>query len=218
FSSLSIGSLNIIERKMRSASQLLLRGFILFFIGMLFTFVLNILQNRRTSNYYKTTNSGPLLSSWWLPLICGSGSAFVGLIYPCLKNKGDHSDLNCQEWSHVLRCVAMFVGINEACTKVDFPSNTQLSVSLGVLSIGLWWYCDRTKIGFGMGVIVAALATLLTQMLVYHRVCVYTEREFLYVRSWLPCVVFSGGITVANIGKQLALNDFSDGTNKSHAE
>lgn len=33
----------------------------------------------------------------------------------------------------------------------------------------------------------------------------YTEREFSYVRSWLPSVVFSGGITVANIGKQLAM-------------
>ncbi|GFW28491.1 insulin-induced gene 2 protein [Trichonephila clavipes] len=69
----------------------------------------------------------------------------------------------------------------------------------------MWWYFDRTTIGFGMGIIVAALATLATQVLVYHRICNYSEREFSYVQSWLPCVVFSGGITVANIGKQLAV-------------
>ena len=32
----------------------------------------------------------------------------------------------------------------------------------------------------------------------------YTEPDFLYVRSWLPCVFFSGGVTMGNIGRQLA--------------
>lgn len=26
-----------------------------------------------------------------------------------------------------------------------------------------------------------------------------------YVRSWLPCIFFSGGVTVGNIGRQLAM-------------
>jgi len=33
----------------------------------------------------------------------------------------------------------------------------------------------------------------------------YTAPDFLYVRSWLPCIFFSGGITMGNIGRQLAL-------------
>ena len=32
----------------------------------------------------------------------------------------------------------------------------------------------------------------------------YTEPDFLFVRSWLPSVFFSGGVTVGNIGRQLA--------------
>ena len=32
----------------------------------------------------------------------------------------------------------------------------------------------------------------------------YTEPDFLFVRSWLPCVFFSGGVTMGNIGRQLA--------------
>lgn len=33
----------------------------------------------------------------------------------------------------------------------------------------------------------------------------YTSPDFLYVRSWLPCIFFSGGVTVGNIGRQLAM-------------
>lgn len=33
----------------------------------------------------------------------------------------------------------------------------------------------------------------------------HTSPDFLYVRSWLPCIFFSGGVTVGNIGRQLAM-------------
>lgn len=35
--------------------------------------------------------------------------------------------------------------------------------------------------------------------------CRYTSPDFLYIRSWLPCIFFSGGVTVGNIGRQLAM-------------
>ncbi|GIY02247.1 insulin-induced gene 1 protein [Caerostris extrusa] len=205
---------------MISSCQLFYRGTILFLIGTTFTFILYILQTRRhfSSLNFQKVDHNSFCIKWWLPLVCGIGTAFVGLIYPYLKCKNSDEQMKGQDWSHVIRCVAMFVGINEACTKVDFPSNLQLTLTLGIISVGMWWYFDRTKMGFGMGVIIAILATLVTQMLVYHKICIYTEREFSYVKSWLPCVVFSGGITVANIGNQLAVNDFSDNENKSHAE
>lgn len=196
---------------MRNPTQLLWRGIVLFLIGMFFYIILNLLQNQRHLPQMNSDESMvPILyTKWWLPVVCGSASALVGLIYPCLEHKlGDHH-LQSQEWSRVLRCVAVFVGINEACTKVDFPSNLQLSLSLAILSVGLWWYFDRTRIGLALGVSIATLATLITQFLFYHELCVYSEREFLYVRSWLPCVVFCGGITVGNIGRQLAVNDFT---------
>lgn len=37
----------------------------------------------------------------------------------------------------------------------------------------------------------------------------YTSPDFLYVRSWLPCIFFSGGVTVGNIGRQLAMVNFT---------
>jgi len=46
-----------------------------------------------------------------------------------------------------------------------------------------------------------------TDRYVCNGVCIsrYTAPDFLYVRSWLPCIFFSGGITMGKIGRQLAV-------------
>lgn len=88
---------------------------------------------------------------------------------------------------------------------MDFDNNIQLSLTLAALSIGLWWTFDRSRSGFGLGVGIAFLATLVTQLLVYNGVYQYTSPDFLYVHSWLPYIFFAGGITMGNIGRQLAM-------------
>ncbi|KAK1335292.1 hypothetical protein QTO34_004877 [Cnephaeus nilssonii] len=110
-----------------------------------------------------------------------------------------------REWASVMRCVAVFVGINHASAKLDFANNVQLSLTLAALSLGLWWTFDRSRSGLGLGITIAFLATLITQLLVYNGVYQYTSPDFLYIRSWLPCIFFSGGVTVGNIGRQLAM-------------
>ncbi|GAB1289488.1 Insulin-induced gene 1 protein [Apodemus speciosus] len=79
---------------------------------------------------------------------------------------------------------------------------------LTTLSLGLWWTFDRSRSGLGLGITIAFLATLITQFLVYNGVYQYTSPDFLYIRSWLPCIFFSGGVTVGNIGRQLAMPVF----------
>lgn len=158
-----------------------------------------------------------LYSSWWIPAISGIGSAIVGLLYPCFDNKLGEQLMELPEWSTVMRCITLFVGINHATTKINYSSNLELSVSLAVLSISLWWAFDRTRSGFGMGICTAILATIMIQMLAQHEFCKFTEREFLYIRSWLPCIVFSGGITIGNIGRKLALIEEENGS-KKHIE
>uniref|UniRef100_A0A2K6F584 Insulin-induced gene protein n=1 Tax=Propithecus coquereli TaxID=379532 RepID=A0A2K6F584_PROCO len=90
--------------------------------------------------------------------------------------------------------------------KLDFANNVQLSLTLAALSLGLWWTFDRSRSGLGLGITIAFLATLITQFLVYNGVYQYTSPDFLYIRSWLPCIFFSGGVTVGNIGRQLAMH------------
>ncbi|VFV31783.1 insulin-induced gene 1 [Lynx pardinus] len=131
--------------------------------------------------------------------------AVVGLLYPCIDSHLGEPHKFKREWASVMRCVAVFVGINHASAKLDFANNVQLSLTLAALSLGLWWTFDRSRSGLGLGITIAFLATLITQLLVYNGVYQYTSPDFLYIRSWLPCIFFSGGVTVGNIGRQLAM-------------
>ncbi|XP_059151410.1 insulin-induced gene 2 protein-like isoform X2 [Physella acuta] len=193
---------------MGSLKSLIARGSVLFFIGVFFALVLNLLQVQRQVTVFPPEVLASLFSSaWWVPPSCGTAAAVIGLLYPCLDKQLGEELRYKREWSSVMRCVAVFVGINHASAKIDFANNIQLSVSLAAMSIGLWWLFDRSRSGFGLGVGIAVLATFVTQLLVYNDVYRYTEPDFLFVRSWLPCVFFSGGVTMGNIGRQLASYD-----------
>uniref|UniRef100_A0A8C6UWB5 Insulin-induced gene protein n=1 Tax=Neogobius melanostomus TaxID=47308 RepID=A0A8C6UWB5_9GOBI len=188
-------------------TNLLIRGSMLFAVGVFLALVLNLLQVQRNVTLFPPD---PVLSSifssaWWVPPCCGTAAAAIGLLYPCIDTRLGEPHKFKREWSSVMRCVAVFVGINHASAKVDFANNVQLSLTLAALSIGLWWTFDRSRCGFGLGVTIALLATLATQLLVYHGLFQYTSPDFLYIRSWLPCIFFAGVITMGNIGRQLAL-------------
>uniref|UniRef100_A0A8C6J0J8 Insulin-induced gene protein n=1 Tax=Melopsittacus undulatus TaxID=13146 RepID=A0A8C6J0J8_MELUD len=144
-------------------------------------------------------------SAWWVPPCCGTAAAVVGLLYPCIDSHLGEPHKFKREWASVMRCIAVFVGINHASAKLDFANNIQLSLTLAALSLGLWWTFDRSRSGLGLGITIAFVATLITQFLVYNGVYQYTSPDFLYIRSWLPCIFFSGGVTVGNIGRQLAM-------------
>ncbi|XP_059962508.1 insulin-induced gene 2 protein isoform X2 [Mesoplodon densirostris] len=186
--------------------NLMIRGVVLFFIGVFLALVLNLLQIQRNVTLFPPDVIASIFSSaWWVPPCCGTASAVIGLLYPCIDRHLGEPHKFKREWSSVMRCVAVFVGINHASAKVDFDNNIQLSLTLAALSIGLWWTFDRSRSGFGLGIGIAFLATLVTQLLVYNGVYQYTSPDFLYVRSWLPCIFFAGGITMGNIGRQLAM-------------
>ncbi|XP_077978013.1 insulin-induced gene 2 protein-like [Glandiceps talaboti] len=193
----------------RSTTRVVGRGIVLFIVGVVFALVLNLLQVQRNVTLFPPEVLASVFSSaWWVPPCCGTAAALIGLLYPCLDDKwGEPRKVN-HEWSSVMRCVAVFVGINHASAKIDFANNLQFSLTLAAMSIGLWWLFDRSRSGFGLGIGIAVLATFVTQLLVYNGVYRYTEPDFLYVRSWLPCIFFSGGVTIGNIGRQLALESF----------
>ncbi|XP_063063147.1 insulin-induced gene 1 protein [Engraulis encrasicolus] len=188
------------------SANLIRRGLVLFTVGVFLALVLNLLQIQRNVTLFPEEVITTLFSSaWWIPPSCGTAAAVVGLLYPCLDRHLGEPHKFKREWASVMRCIAVFVGINHASAKLDFANNVQLSLTLAALSLGLWWTFDRSRSGFGLGITTALLATLITQLLVYNGVYQYTSPDFLYVRSWLPCIFFSGGVTVGNIGRQLAM-------------
>ncbi|KAM8857045.1 insulin-induced gene 2 protein isoform 1-T1 [Synchiropus picturatus] len=221
------------------SSNLLIRGSLLFSVGVFLSLVLNLLQVQRNVTLFPPDVMSSIFSSaWWLPPCCGSASsrylvrclgclvclmapvssAVIGLLYPTMDRRLGQPHRFKREWSSVMRCVAVFVGINHASAKVDFVNNVQLSLTLAALSVGLWWTFDRSRCGFTLGVTIALLATLTTQLLVHHQLFRYTSPDFLYVRSWLPCIFFAGVITVGNIGRQLALYEHKFSQDKSHQD
>ncbi|GAB1285358.1 Insulin-induced gene protein [Apodemus speciosus] len=113
--------------------NVVIRGVVLFFIGVFLALVLNLLQIQRNVTLFPPDVITSIFSSaWWVPPCCGTASAVIGLLYPCI---------------------------------------------------------DR-----------------------------YTSPDFLYVRSWLPCIFFAGGITMGNIGRQLAMYECKVIAEKSHQE
>nr|UQJ81891.1 insulin-induced protein [Sinonovacula constricta] len=194
---------------MCNAMNVIVRGAILFLFGVFFSLVLNLLQVHREllEPGQEPGKFDHYESSWWVLPACGMTAAFVGLIYPFLDSRLEEPFKYRGEWSNVLRCMALFVGINHASAKLDFANNLHMSLTLALMSIGLWWLFDRSKSGFGLGVAIAMLATVLTQFLVYQGIYKYSKADFLFVRSWLPCIFFSGGVTIGNIGRQLAAYD-----------
>ncbi|TRY88871.1 hypothetical protein DNTS_016950, partial [Danionella cerebrum] len=213
------GGLLILMMMMMMMMNLLLRSSLLFSIGVGLSLLLNLLQTQRNVTLFPAeTGSQTLRCAWWVPACCGAAAALIGLLYPCLDRcVGEPLRLK-SEWSSVIRCLAVFVGINHASAKVDFVNNVQLSLTLGALSIGLWWSFDRSRQGLGLGVAIALLATMVTQLLVYNGLFQYTSPDFLYIRSWLPCIFFAGVITVGNIGRQLALYQHKVKQDKSHQD
>ncbi|XP_006007714.1 insulin-induced gene 1 protein isoform X2 [Latimeria chalumnae] len=186
--------------------NLIRRGVVLFLVGAFFALVLNLLQiQRHVALFPEEVVSSLFSSAWWVPPCCGTAAAVVGLLYPCIDSHLGEPHKFKREWASVMRCIAVFVGINHASAKLDFANNVQLSLTLAALSLGLWWTFDRSRSGFGLGITIAILATLITQLLVYNGIYQYTSPDFIYIRSWLPCIFFSGGVTVGNIGRQLAM-------------
>ncbi|KAM6955974.1 insulin-induced gene 2 protein isoform 2-T2 [Lycodopsis pacificus] len=199
-------------------TNLVIRGAMLFSVGVFLALVLNLLQVQRNVTLFPPDVISSIFSSaWWVPPCCGTASV-IGLLYPCIDSRLGEPHKFKREWSSVMRCVAVFVGINHASAKVDFANNVQLSLTLAALSIGLWWTFDRSRSGFGLGVSIALLATLATQLLVYNGVFQYTSPDFLYIRSWLPCIFFAGVITMGNIGRQLAVYEYKFVQEKTHQD
>ncbi|KAM7380963.1 hypothetical protein PAMP_004227 [Pampus punctatissimus] len=198
-------------------TNLLIRGAMLFSVGVFLALVLNLLQVQRNVTLFPPDVISSIFSSAWKDE-AKQRRSMIGLLYPCIDSRLGEPHKFKREWSSVMRCVAVFVGINHASAKVDFANNVQLSLTLAALSIGLWWTFDRSRSGFGLGVSIALLATLATQLLVYNGVFQYTCPDFLYIRSWLPCIFFAGVITIGNIGRQLALYECKFIQEKTHQD
>ncbi|NWU94252.1 INSI1 protein, partial [Upupa epops] len=180
------------------SQHLVQRSLVLFVVGAFMALVLNLLQIQRNVTLFPDEVISTLFSSaWWVPPCCGTAAGDV--------LRGECSPSWIKLWHVAAVGRLKRIVLNISSQKLDFANNVQLSLTLAALSLGLWWTFDRSRSGLGLGITIAFVATLITQFLVYNGVYQYTSPDFLYIRSWLPCIFFSGGVTVGNIGRQLAM-------------
>ncbi|KAL6097742.1 insig1 [Pungitius sinensis] len=167
-------------------ANLIRRGLVLFTVGAFLALVLNLLQIQRHVTLFPEEVMTTLFSSaWWIPPCCGTGAAVVGLLYPCLDSHLGEPHKFKREWASVMRCIAVFVGINHASVKLDFDNNVQLSLTLAALSLGLWWTFDRSRSGFGLGITTAVLGHRL------HAAARLQRRLPVYVSRLLVCTLLA---------------------------
>ncbi|KAL3201501.1 hypothetical protein MRX96_012545 [Rhipicephalus microplus] len=146
---------------MTATKSLLWRVSFLFCVGVFFSLMLDFFQIQyRLSAFERNLIGSVFMSSpWWVPAICGTAAVSVGLLYPCLDHKLGEETIP-HHWSDVMKCIALFVGINQASAKIELQSDWQPALSLVLLSVSLWWLCDRTQGGFGLSILTALVATL----------------------------------------------------------
>jgi len=177
----------------------------LFTFGVALAIILNLLQRQKNVTVFSPGMFGDVLNSaWWMPPAFGFGAIITGLLYPKIDEILGQAGTTKLEWSRVMRCVAVFVGINHASAKITFDSNIHLSLTLGLLSLGLWYFFDNSISGLGLGIAITCVATAITQLLAAMDVFGYSNPDFLYMQSWVPCLFFSGGVTVGAVGRALA--------------
>ncbi|NXB48213.1 INSI1 protein, partial [Leucopsar rothschildi] len=203
------------------SQHLVQRSVVLFVVGAFMALVLNLLQIQRNVTLFPDEVISTLFSSaWWVPPCCGTAAGesltstsdfWFFLILSWRKRGGGAECVTRARGNPALPSPSEMSAnfkrtvLNIFFQKLDFANNVQLSLTLAALSLGLWWTFDRSRSGLGLGITIAFVATLITQFLVYNGVYQYTSPDFLYIRSWLPCIFFSGGVTVGNIGRQLAM-------------
>ncbi|CAI5762586.1 Insulin-induced gene protein [Podarcis lilfordi] len=114
--------------------NLMIRGIVLFLIGVFLALVLNLLQIQRNVTLFPPDVITSVFSSaWWVPLCCGTASAVIGLLYPCMDRHLGEPHKFKREWSSVMRCVAVFVGINHA-SAVSFSMVMKLAAASKLFS------------------------------------------------------------------------------------
>ncbi|KAG8432180.1 hypothetical protein GDO86_016716 [Hymenochirus boettgeri] len=87
--------------------NLMIRGLLLFLIGVFLALVLNLLQVQRNVTLFPPDVLSSLFSSaWWVPLCCGTAAAAIGLLYPCIDRQLGEPHRFKREWSSVMRYTA----------------------------------------------------------------------------------------------------------------
>ncbi|GBB95216.1 hypothetical protein RclHR1_00250014 [Rhizophagus clarus] len=178
----------------------------LFLLGSLTSFVIDHLLTQNHITEYPKDIPKLIDTAAWIPPTCGASAVLVGSLFPLadywLMRKPQEFQ---REWSNVMRCMGGFIGVAYAATKLSWSSNYQVSCTLALISIVLWFLFDRTSHGFMMSTLFSSIGTGVMYMLVSNGIYSFTHADFFGVRSWIPCILYSSCVCFGTIGRQLMI-------------
>lgn len=189
-------------------SSTLLRAIILFTLGSLLTFVLNILQMEYKSNLFPSNVLQFLQSIWWAIPVCGLASVYIGIAYPYFDHKFGQCHHDDRDWTLIIRCISLFIGLNHLCAKIQFANSSHFLIIFIVFCLVFWYWFDNSKFGLIFNIINAVSVIIIAHILRHYEIINnYNEIQFNYLQICLLCLTFTGGISIGNIGRLL---DFYD--------
>ncbi|KAI8838672.1 insulin-induced protein family, partial [Chytridium lagenaria] len=151
----------------------------LFSLGFIFSVIIDHLQKEHNITRYPANVSKVFRTASWVPLCCGLSGCLVGTVYPWIDALLLKRPQRVRrEWSSVIRCCGGFIGVNYAASKLPWTSNIQVSITLALLALGLWFLFDRTWHGFLISSIFALIGTWVVYMLVKHGAYSITNPTF----------------------------------------
>ncbi|KAG0078627.1 Insulin-induced protein 2 protein [Podila epicladia] len=149
-----------------------IRASVLFILGFVFSLFIDHLQTQhQLIEYSKASLASPFWdTAGWLPPTCGASAVLIGTIYPLGDYLwwGQRVDRINRDWSSVMRCLGGFIGVNYAASKLPWTSSMQVSCTLALISVGLWFLFDRTLHGFVISLMVASFGTTVAYFLVLY--------------------------------------------------
>ncbi|KAI8997959.1 insulin-induced protein family, partial [Gaertneriomyces semiglobifer] len=180
------------------------RALILFTLGFAFSVIIDHFQQEHDVTRFPRNGAQVFSTASWVTLSCGAAGCLVGTMYPMLDYYLSSTPHACnRDWPSVLRCTAGFIGVNYATAKLTGTDGAQISLALSICAVGLWFMFDRTWYGFLLSLLVAIIGTWAAQFFVSTGFYIFTKADFFGVRSWFPCMLYSGSVLFGSIGRQL---------------
>ncbi|ORZ23825.1 insulin-induced protein-domain-containing protein [Lobosporangium transversale] len=182
-----------------------IRMLILFVLGFAFSLVVDHLQTQHNLTTYPNNIHQLWATASWLPPICGVSAVLIGSIYPLGDYLwwGRRVVRDGRDWSSVMRCFGGLIGVNYAASKLAWTSSLQITCTLALISVGLWFWFDYTFHGFMISLTAASLGTMVAYILVLNGWYSFTRTDFFGIGSWIPCILYSSSVCFGSIGRQL---------------
>lgn len=143
--------------------------------------------------------------AWWTPFLFGAASLLIGIAHIRFEAYSNPF-LGSPTWGRVVLGFFAFGVLYFASGY--FKVSTMLKfTTLGIGSLLIWYYFDRTRKGFSLNIAIATVGCLMEILLGFFNKFHYVHPDFLGIPFWLPFLYIGGSVTVGNLARKLEIRE-----------